>query len=1096
MASEHAFSSANRPLGSAVHAVEPFDCAVELDGRGNPQGQHLLGAPSAAMTGNYAVRTAVRLPEPRHGADVSTAELRVNADAGQWYAIRLRVRTGVRYLSVLRHADGRDELLADDILAFDFGRWLPVEVTVADRRITVTVDGRTAVTITDPDPLDGGGVGIGAVATTIGFAPVDVVDLGPRTPSAAGRADTDPDPTAELVEPYAAVEGAAHRLEIAAVRWAGRSGYAAELLIRGDGGWEPVGADRFGERWLVLHGDAGSRRDPQRTLDVHPVTFDAVELLGADGVRLRGDGELFSLAVTWRLAGRHPRVEIELTPAVDGRFVVAYRAFAPAAADAVNEVLCGTLRHARMMGGPASVGRHELFAPMCLVQLGAVTTGLFAPAGELPFEYESARGDDDQPFGMSLRTPQGAVQPTLYAPQYGRRADLRAGEPYRFTVGLYAGRVELYDAYRDLLRSEYGYTAYRRNVHASLTDTVHNLIDLMKAGPTADDRVDYQGSPSGWWSRAKGFIDIENDQAVRATTTSVLLGAYQLTGDDELYETRALPTVEFHLSRNGYGWTPREDATVYGDPTKNALCGTPFGAPALAPLHAMSRGGLTAARELALSSLDAQDYWLKRTPMSAPLAAYRMTREGKLRQQAEEAADRYIAEELDRPYDGEADPHDFAIYYCRAWVELLEMFEETGRRRYLDAAYQEAKRFVTMVFARPVPDGPVPVPQRPLFVDRQIELNGWWDPAALYDYPARDVPDELVPAWQVSPTGLSIEAVNTYRFNGFTLNPAWAPFLLRLAARTGDDLLRDVAHNALVGRFSSYPGYYYRQLTVHHLRPDFPRTGPFGNTTIYYHHAPAQLGMAVDYLIAEHETRSGGAICFPAEFEQNYVWFAYRVYGHRPGRFHGEEGVWLWLPRGLVRLDTEQINWIAAEGGDRLCVSLTNTAATPTAVTVTLDPARVPMSAGIPYPATVIRDGGAPEQTVVVDHRFTVEVSGHGITAIVLPGLALDVPLHRTAVVPVGAHRFDDGPVGPVRGILIPKPDGSRYHAYVQAATREPATLHWSLDDGATWRQLERTVHPNEWTVPVDDLSAAFTYVVQIGDRRSRPVRLACAGEA
>ncbi|MEV1329435.1 hypothetical protein AB0J20_07645 [Micromonospora costi] len=1069
---------------------------MELDGRGQPDGRHLLGAPLAAMIGNHAVRTAVRLPEPRHGADVSTAELRVNADAAHWYAVRLRVRTGVRYLSVLRHAGGRDELLADDILAFDFDRWLPVEVSVVDGRITVTVDGRTAATASDPDPIEGGGVGLGAAGTVAGFGPVEVVELGPRTTPTNRRPATDIDPAAAVVEPYTAVEGAAYRLDIAAVRWDDRSGYAAQLLMRGERGWEPAG-EPLGERWLVLHGDGGSRRDLQRTLDAHPVWFDAVEPLGANAVRLRGGGDLFALTVTWRLAGPHPLVDIALTPRVDGRFVVAYRAFAATHADDVDEVLCGPLRHARMIGGPASVGRDELFAPMCLVQRGPVTTGLFAPATELPFEYESGRGDDDQPFGMALRTPDGRVQPTLYAPQYGRRADLRAGEPYRFTVGLYAARTELYGAYRDLLRGEYGYAAYRRNVHASLTDTVHHLIDLMKAGPTSDDRVDYQGSPSGWWSRAKGFIDIENDQAVRATTTSVLLGAYLLTGDDELYEERALPTVEFHLSRNAYGWTPRADATVYGDPTKNMLCGTPFGAPALAPLHTLSRGAVTAARELALSSLDAQDYWLKRSPMSAPLAAYRLTRDATWRQQAEEAADRYVAEELGQPYDGEADPHDFAIYYCRAWIDLLEMYEETGRGHYLDAAYAEAKRFVTMVFARPVPDATVTVPQRPLFVDRQIELTGWWDPADLYPYPATDVPDEEVPAWQVSPTGLGIEAVNTYRFNGFTLNPAWAPFLLRLAAHTGDDLLRDVAHNALVGRFTNYPGYYYRQFTVHHLRPDFPYTGPFGNTTVYYHHAPAQLGMAIDYLIAEHETRSGGEIRFPAEFEQNYVWFAYRVYGHRPGRFHGIGGVWLWLPKGLVRLDTEQVNWIAAEGGDVLCVSLTNAAAASTTVTVTLDAARVPMTPGVPYRAAVIRDRGEAEPASVVDHRLTVEISGHGITAVIVYGVGpLDVPLHRPDAAPVGAHHFDDGPVGPVRGILIPKPDGSRYHAYVQAATSDAATLHWSLDDGATWQHLDRTVYPNEWTVPVDELSAGFTYTVQVGDRRSRPVRLVCGKEA
>jgi hypothetical protein len=140
---------------------------------------------------------------------------------------------------------------------------------------------------------------------------------------------------------------------------------------------------------------------------------------------------------------------------------------------------------------------------------------------------------------------------------------MRARNEYSFEVGLYAAKAELFEAYREVLRTEYAYRPYRRNVFgATLTDTMHNLIDLLKSGPDKDDSVDYQGSPSGWWSRAKGFIDIENDQAVRATTTSVLLSAYYLTADDDLYETRARPVLEYHVSRNGYGWTPVKDRPV------------------------------------------------------------------------------------------------------------------------------------------------------------------------------------------------------------------------------------------------------------------------------------------------------------------------------------------------------------------------------------------------------------------------------------------------------------------------------------------------------------------------------------------------------
>lgn len=65
-----------------------------------------------------------------------------------------------------------------------------------------------------------------------------------------------------------------------------------------------------------------------------------------------------------------------------------------------------------------------------------------------------------------------------------------------------------------------------------------NMIDLLKIDPAGDDTVNYVPSASGWWSRAKGFIDIENDQAIRTAASSTLMGAYYVTNDGELYDKR------------------------------------------------------------------------------------------------------------------------------------------------------------------------------------------------------------------------------------------------------------------------------------------------------------------------------------------------------------------------------------------------------------------------------------------------------------------------------------------------------------------------------------------------------------------------------
>ena len=138
------------------------------------------------------------------------------------------------------------------------------------------------------------------------------------------------------------------------------------------------------------------------------------------------------------------------------------------------------------------------------------------------------------------------------------------------------------------------------------------------------------------------------------------------------------------------------------------------------------------------------------------------------------------------------------------------------------------------------------------------------------------------------------------------MNPGWAAAMLRLAFLTGDALLADIAHNSVAGRFTNYPGYYYRQQNVTVMQPDFPVLGPFDASTLYYHHAPGQLGLALDYLVTEHEVRSQGRVRFPGAFEENFVWFRYRTYGHRPGQFHDLDDVWLWTPKGIVSVDNHK----------------------------------------------------------------------------------------------------------------------------------------------------------------------------------------------
>lgn len=883
--------------------------------------------------------------------------------------------------------------------------------------------------------------------------------------------------------------------------WDGGKSIVRDLFYKdlNSGSWVSVNsvAERLEEQWVLFDGNAGQRTNYYDTMNKRWITFDGVTFPDGQTAVLTDSSHVsdYDFQVNWSMAEDRPEVSYDFTPRKDGNYVIGYQSFTTESTSSVNEVLSGFRSHAKMIGTVESTGLWEMTAPMSLVEKNdstgaAYSYGVFVPSKELPVEFEPAGGSANQRLGLSLVNNEGNVQPIIYAPQLGTYSTMTAGSTYRFHIGLIAQKSKVYDAYRDILRGDYSYTSYRENVGGqSLTDAMFNMIDLIKMDPQGDDSVNYVPSPSGWWSRAKGFMDIENEDVVRTTTNGVLLSAYYLTGDNQLYDTRALPSIQYGVSRNGVGWSPKQKP-VYSAPSFWKMASLSFDVSTVAAAYQMT-GGSTAG----IYALGQEEYRFRnpdqndRGPVIQPLMMYRMTGDAQYLQAAKAAADLYIAQKIDIPESVNVTKTEFVYNFGKLWMEILELYEETKETKYLNAAYKEAKRYATMFVARPVPEGTFTIPKP----GAPFTESFHWPASAKYDYPRQTLPEHVTggqPAdnWLVSPSGLTYEAGSTSAY--YRMNAQEAPFMMRLSLYTGDKLLQDIAHNAVIGRYSSYPGYYYKGFTVSQLEADYPLLGPSEATSIYYHHMPAQLGQTMDYLISEQSLKSNGQISFPFVFETDFLWFKYHLYGHKPGTFYGNSNVWLWMPKGIVKTNNPQLNWITAESGDKFYVGLSNESTDLQQTSIELNPQIIGFDPTRDYNVTIIRDNGAPEQAVMQNGNIDVTVTGKGMTAVIVEGLNIQVPLHKAKIAADtsdASYFFDThSPIDAVKGMLMVKPDETSYDAYVQAKTTKDATIYYSLDGGNTYISVPDTIYPMEWSIRVNDLSQTFTYYVESEGKKTR----------
>ncbi len=785
-----------------------------------------------------------------------------------------------------------------------------------------------------------------------------------------------------------------------------------------------------------------------------------VEYATAGGHSVRG---------VWTLAkdALSASLRIDFTPSRTGCYSIGVMGLHAALPSSVTNVLLPPMyQYSRLQPRPEMLLSAMMPVPVAMVEAecggGRMTAFV---SGDRSLSRGDWGGVDYSPMGFSLRNHDNMVEAVAFAPVPGM-ADSRmeAGRTVSrsFEVGLAARGWN--ETLEHVVANVYDVRDYRHQPDKSLTETMFGIIDLMR-----DDEA------GGWDASMRGHYDIEGKPTKAPTVVHsaplAVIAAAVWADDEDFYLSRALPTIEYTLSRKGYRWSTRPTDEGYNkDPETLRLgpVGSQFTTTYFEGLDRLLGGRNAWLREIALPGGE------PRAPRgySAPilgwvqaLSAYRMTGDGKWLRRAVSTARRDAQKHI---YTNSAKPMRYQAFYNSTiyapWWDFLDLYEETGEKEFLDAARYGAAHTIAGIRVWPAVEDSVLTIHPGGVYDGNTTM--WWKGQEQYrlGFPRRegDAPEHDVEHWRVSPVGLGFEQPSTYflRNKGKLVRPvfmsSWAPALLRLGSHTSDALFETYARNAVIGRFTNYPGYYATGFTDLTMKEDFPYTGP-DVSSIYYHHIPPHLAFTADYLVSEAISRSGGKVSFPYSRQEGFVWFSNRVYGGAPGRVFDDSGVRLWMRKGLVAGSNPEINYITGVSDSHFWLLLCNESREEASATFTVGEA-----------VTAIADAGRPrcaagKAEADGNGGLRVELAPKGFAAIALP---LKAGAHSAdAEIPVLKEGHKETPSGTAAGAIhtfrIRSPFGwDTVYGYCETPPCEGLSVEAVCGD----ERVSLTDYPYEWS--------------------------------
>lgn len=775
---------------------------------------------------------------------------------------------------------------------------------------------------------------------------------------------------------------------------------------------------------------------------------------------------------TWKLKPQSSNYELSLEYAAkdEGFYSFVVSAFQSVAANSVKNVqLPPMFNYTRIPQEPLLVPSAMTPQPLAIVEVANTGKPLSffvsGVADEFPLDWAK---DVTSRIGFSLKNEFNEVQPVAFAPVLGLSdSKLLKGATLKrkFNIGAVAGNWN--DALAYISTNIYQVKDYRLQDSTSLTNAAFNIIDLIK-----DEHA------SGWNPKLKGFYDIEADPKVAPTVAQssplAIISASVIAKDEDLYLTRALPTIEYTLSRSAFRW-----ATAVGAPyklTPQSLELNPYKNVQFNTAYFESLNQLLGQKNpwlLQVAMPNKQPRKLSGYSVNLPawtqeLAAYRLTKDKKWLNDAVMHAKDFVQNDVYGVKNNllTAQPFYNTSFYPY-WWDLMDLYEATKDASFAKAA--EYASYFTIAGIRSYP----PVQDKPQLIHQGNEYEGntnlWWKDGEKFrlGFPrkAGDVKEKEVPQSLISPVGLGLEQPITFFLPNKNVRhifmSTWAPHLLRMAEYNKRDIFEIYARNSIIGRFSGYPGYYATGYTDLTYRAEYPYKGPDINS-IYYHHISPHLAFTLDFLVTEAVQRSQGRISFPWGKQEGFVWFNNRIYGGGKGTIFDDTEVSLWLKKGLLTIDIPEINYLTAISKDRFWVILLNESSKQQQFDIKLNVNEIGIK------TTEIKRYEAQSSEIIApltaENKIKATVSGKGLVAYSFP-LKTNVVEKDIPLINAGMQEINLGaPWGTLYAFRIRSPFGwDSIYTYLSTSPITGAEAELIINDDAS-TAVKRLAYPYEWS--------------------------------